>query len=148
HAFENLEAEVKDGIVDELINSGPVVFAEVVKDQWGSHCVQHILKHGSEAHRAQTLLHLLDGLLDFATSEQGAESVTQALKEGGEATLDRIVGRMREAANGSRRAMIADPALSVTGSQLIGSVLSAADKDQRTLPYDCIRGHNCHAARM
>ncbi|KAG6912292.1 hypothetical protein DXG01_015666, partial [Tephrocybe rancida] len=100
HAFENLEAEVKDGIVDELINSGPVVFAEVVKDQWGSHCVQHILKHGSEAHRAQTLLHLLDGLLDFATSEQGAESVTQALKEGGEATLDRIVGRMREAANG------------------------------------------------
>ncbi|KAG6913324.1 hypothetical protein DXG01_007731, partial [Tephrocybe rancida] len=99
-AFENLEAEAKDGIVDELINSGPVVFAEVAQNQWGSYCVQHILKHGSEAHRAQTLQHLLDGLLDFATSEQGAKSVTQALKEGGEVTLDRIVGRMCEAANG------------------------------------------------
>ncbi|KAG6913609.1 hypothetical protein DXG01_005595 [Tephrocybe rancida] len=106
HAFENLEAEAKDGIVDELINSGPVVFAEVVKNQWGSYCVQHILEHGSEAHRAQTLQHLLDGLLDFATNEQGAKSVTKALKEGEKATLDRIVGRMCEADNGSRRAMI------------------------------------------
>ncbi|KAG6919874.1 hypothetical protein DXG01_015582 [Tephrocybe rancida] len=141
HAFENLEAEAKDGIVDELINSGPVVFAEVAKNQWGSYCVQHILEHGSEAHRTQTLQHLLDGLLDFASSEQGAKSVTKALKEGGKATLDRIVGRMCEAANGSRRAMIVDLALSVTGSQLIASVLPTADKDQRALLYDCIRGH-------
>ncbi|KAG6830637.1 hypothetical protein H0H87_007472 [Tephrocybe sp. NHM501043] len=100
HAFENLEAEAKDGIVDELINSGPQVFAEVAKNQWGSYCVQHILEHGSDEHRAQTLQHLLDGLLDFATSEQGAKSVTKALKEGGKQTLDRIVERMCEAASG------------------------------------------------
>ncbi|KAH0582000.1 hypothetical protein H2248_011660 [Termitomyces sp. 'cryptogamus'] len=123
HAFENLEPEAKDGIVDELINNGPTVFAEVVRNQWGSYCIQHILEHGSDKHRAQTLQHLLDGLLDFATSEQGAKSVTKALKEGGKATLDRIVERMCEAANGSRRAMIVDLALSVTGSQLIASVL-------------------------
>lgn len=41
HAFENLEPEAKDGIVDELLNQGAAVFGEVVKNQWGSYCVQH-----------------------------------------------------------------------------------------------------------
>ncbi|KAG5651172.1 hypothetical protein H0H81_009615 [Sphagnurus paluster] len=141
HAFENLEVDAKDGIVDELINNGSAVFGEVAKNQWGSYCIQHILEHGSETHRNQTLQHLLDGLLDFATSEQGAKSVTKALKEGGKATLDRIVERMCEPAKGSRRAMIVDLALTITGSQLIASVLPTADKDQRALLYECIRGH-------
>ncbi|KAG6901183.1 hypothetical protein C0995_015683 [Termitomyces sp. Mi166 len=44
----------------------------------------------------QTLQHLLDGLLDFATSEQGAKSITKALKEVGQQTLDWIVERMCE----------------------------------------------------
>ncbi|RDB15679.1 Meiotic coiled-coil protein 2 [Hypsizygus marmoreus] len=141
HAFENLEADAKDGIVDELIGQGGGVFADVAKNQWGSYCVQHILEHGSDSHREQTLQHLLDGLLEFATSEQGAKSVTKALKEGGKATLDRIVERMCEPAKGLRRAMIVDLALSVTGSQLIASVLPTADKDQRAMLYECIRGH-------
>ncbi|KAG6806135.1 hypothetical protein H0H92_012536, partial [Tricholoma furcatifolium] len=125
HAFENLEDEAKDGIVDELINNGP-----------GARCSQRsprtsgaLLEHGSETHRAQTLKHLLDGLLDFATSEQGAKSVTKALKEGGKATLDRVVGRMCENANGSRRAMVVDLALSVKWSQLIASVLPTVSED-------------------
>ncbi|KAJ7738696.1 hypothetical protein B0H14DRAFT_2991888 [Mycena olivaceomarginata] len=42
---------------------------------------------------------------------------------------------------GVRRAMIVDLALSLTGSQLIASILAMADKDQRASPYDCIRGH-------
>lgn len=37
--------------------------------------------------------------------------------------------------------MIVDLALSVTGSQLIASALPTADKDQRAMLYDCIRGH-------
>lgn len=41
HAFENLEETAKDGIVDELLNQGPIVFAEVAKNQWGAYCVQH-----------------------------------------------------------------------------------------------------------
>lgn len=41
HAFENLEAEAKDGIVDELIGHGAVVFGDVAKNQWGSYCIQH-----------------------------------------------------------------------------------------------------------
>ncbi|KDR85900.1 hypothetical protein GALMADRAFT_52680 [Galerina marginata CBS 339.88] len=141
HAFENLEAEAKDGIVDELLNHGFPIFCEVAKSQWGSYCIQHILEHGSDKHRKMTLDHLLDGLLEFATNEQGAKSVTKALKEGGVDTLDKVVRRMCEPAKGARRAMIVDLALSVTGSQLIASVLPTADKDQRALLYECIRGH-------
>ncbi|KAF9447850.1 ARM repeat-containing protein [Macrolepiota fuliginosa MF-IS2] len=141
HAFENLEPEAKDGIVDELLNQGAAIFSEVAKNQWGSYCIQHILEHGSEKHRRMTLDHLLDGLLEFATNEQGSKSVTKALKEGGKETLDRVVKRMCEPAKGARRAMIVDLALSVTGSQLIASVLPTADKDQRALLYECIRGH-------
>ncbi|KAL0952147.1 hypothetical protein HGRIS_008764 [Hohenbuehelia grisea] len=141
HAFENLEESAKDGIVDELLNQGAAVFGEVAKNQWGSYCIQHILEHGSDKHRLMTLDHLLNGLLEYATNEQGAKSVTKALKEGGKDTLDRVVQRMCEPAKGARRAMIVDLALSVTGSQLIASVLPSADKDQRANLYDCIRGH-------
>ena len=41
HAFENLEESAKDGIVDELLNRGEGVFADVAKNQWGSYCIQH-----------------------------------------------------------------------------------------------------------
>jgi len=88
--------------------------------------------------------HLVTGLLEFATNEQGSKSVTKALKEGGKETLDRIVKRMAESTKGyvrrlpfpnaspsalrcqfcsGRRAIVVDLALSVTGSQLIASVL-------------------------
>ena len=45
-----------------------------------------------------TLDHLLEGLLEFAINEQGAKSVTKALKEGGMETLDKVVRRMCEPA--------------------------------------------------
>ncbi|KAF8164415.1 armadillo-type protein [Pholiota molesta] len=138
HAFENLEAEAKDGIVDELLNHGFGVFSEVAKSNGD---LTAYSTHGSDKHRGMTLDHLLDGLLEFATNEQGAKSVTKALKEGGVDTLDKVVRRMCEPAKGARRAMIVDLALSVTGSQLIASVLPTADKDQRALLYECIRGH-------
>ncbi|KAJ6506802.1 hypothetical protein C8R45DRAFT_1176112 [Mycena sanguinolenta] len=152
HAFENLEESAKDGIVQELLGQGIAVFSEVAKSQWGSYCIQHILEHGSEKHRQMALDHLLTGLLEFATNEQGNKSVVKALKEGGKETLDRVVQRMCEPAKGARRAMIVDLALSLTGSQLIASVLPTTfskliipapkvDKDQRALLYDCIRGH-------
>ncbi|KAL0567481.1 meiotic PUF protein 1 [Marasmius crinis-equi] len=142
HAFENLEDNAKDGIVDELLNQGSAVFSEVAKNQWGSYCVQHILEHGSDKHRQLTLDHLINDLLDYATNEQGYKSITKALKEGGKDTLVRVIKRMCEPAkSGSRRAMVVDLALSVTGSQLIASVLPTADKDQRALLYECIRGH-------
>ncbi|KAL4251284.1 hypothetical protein ABKN59_006741 [Abortiporus biennis] len=141
HAFENLEESAKDGIVDELLNQGSATFSEVAKSQWGSYCIQHILEHGSSKHRNMALEHLVSGLLEYATNEQGAKSVTKALKEGGKDTLNCIIKRMCEPAKGGRRAMIVDLALSVTGSQLIASVLPNADKDQRALLYDSIRGH-------
>ncbi|OSD00873.1 ARM repeat-containing protein [Trametes coccinea BRFM310] len=141
HAFENLEESAKDGIIDELLNQGTGVFGEVAKNQWGSYCVQHILEHGSQRHRDMALDHLLAGLLEYATNEQGIKSISKALKEGGKDTLDKIIKRMCEPAKSARRAMIVDLALSVTGSQLIASVLPNADKDQRALLYESIRGH-------
>ncbi|KAJ7791834.1 hypothetical protein B0H14DRAFT_2933996 [Mycena olivaceomarginata] len=42
---------------------------------------------------------------------------------------------------GVRRAIIVDLAFSLTGSQLIVSILAMADKDQHTSLYDFIRGH-------
>ncbi|CDO73391.1 hypothetical protein BN946_scf185013.g25 [Trametes cinnabarina] len=98
HAFENLEDSAKDGIIDELLNQGPAVFGEVAKNQWGSYCVQHILEHGSQRHREMALAHLLAGLLEYATNEQGIKSITKALKEGGKETLDQIIKRMCEPA--------------------------------------------------
>lgn len=59
-----------------------------------------VLEHGSEKHRRMALDHLLEGLLEFATNEQGSKSVAKALKEGGKETLDRIVKRMCEPAKG------------------------------------------------
>ncbi|KAK0207738.1 armadillo-type protein [Armillaria fumosa] len=96
----------------------------------GSYCIQH--KHGADKHRQLTLDHLIS---------EGYKSVTKALKEGGKDTLDKVVKRMCEPAKSARRAIIVDLAVSVTGNQLIASVLPTADKDQRALLYDCIRGH-------
>ncbi len=42
--------------------------------------------------------HILAGLLEYATSEQGIKSITKALKEGGKDTLDRVIRRMCEPA--------------------------------------------------
>ena len=51
-----------------------------------------------------TVDHLIDGLLEFATHEQGSKSVTKALKDkeghGCKDTLDRVVKRMCEPAKG------------------------------------------------
>ncbi|PSR72050.1 hypothetical protein PHLCEN_2v12080 [Hermanssonia centrifuga] len=100
HAFENLEKSAKDGIVDELLSQGAAVFSEVAKNQWGSYCIQHILEHGSTKHRNMALDHLISGLLEYATNEQGSKSVTKALKEGGKETQDRVIKRMCEPAQG------------------------------------------------
>ena len=101
-----------------------------------------VLEHGSAIHRQMALEHLVAGLLDFATHEQGTKSITKALKEGGKETLDRVIARMCEQSKGyapnrsastvlqaltrrhsGRRAIIVDLALSVAGSQLIATVL-------------------------
>ena len=57
-----------------------------------------VLGHGSPRHRDLALEHLLCGLLEYATNEQGIKSITKALKEGGKDTLDRIIRRMCEPA--------------------------------------------------
>jgi hypothetical protein len=61
-----------------------------------------VLEHGSVKHRQMALDHLVTGLLEFATNEQGSKSVTKALKEGGKETLDKFVKRMAESTKGYR----------------------------------------------
>lgn len=58
------------------------------------------MEHGSDKHRQMTLDHLISGLLEYATNEQGSKSITKAIKEGGKETLDRVVKRMCEPAKG------------------------------------------------
>ena len=62
--------------------------------------VHIVLEHGSAAHQGMALDHLVEGLLDFATNEQGTKSITKALKEGGKETLDKIITRMCEQSKG------------------------------------------------
>lgn len=65
-----------------------------------THALHSVLEHGSKKHRDMALDHLLAGLLEYATNEQGVKSVTKALKEGGKEVLDRIIKRMCEPAKG------------------------------------------------
>lgn len=60
-----------------------------------------VLEHGSPKHRSQTLDHLINGLLEYAVSEQGSKSIIKALKEGGKDVLNRIIKKMCEPAKGS-----------------------------------------------
>ncbi|KAJ7840553.1 hypothetical protein B0H14DRAFT_3869475 [Mycena olivaceomarginata] len=48
------------------------------------------------------LEHLLEGLLEFATNEQGSKSVVKALKEDEKKRLNRVVQRMCDLAKGAR----------------------------------------------
>ncbi|KAH7100135.1 ARM repeat-containing protein [Auriculariales sp. MPI-PUGE-AT-0066] len=140
HVFENVEDEdpAKEEIVRELIAG----FGNIVKNQFGAFCVQHLLEHGSSKHRDMALNQLMDGLLEYASNEQGVKSIQKALKEGGPDILDRICKRMCEPPQkGGRRALIVDLALNPTGSQLIASILPNVNKDQRTILYDAIRRH-------
>ncbi|KAJ7699792.1 hypothetical protein B0H14DRAFT_3904483 [Mycena olivaceomarginata] len=115
----------KDGIVDELLGQG----ARGIKR--GSYCIQH------STPRTQ---------VGEAPPSDFEHSLTAA-REGGKETLDCVLQRMCEPANGVRRAMIVDLAFSLMGSQLIASILAMADKDQRASLYDCIRGHVARLAR-
>lgn len=63
-------------------------------------CYFVVLEHGSPKHKELALSHLLMGLLEFATSEQGFKSVAKALKEGGRDALNKFVDRMRESPAG------------------------------------------------
>ena len=51
-------------------------------------------------HCQQTVEHLMEGLLEYATHEQASKSVTKALKEGGEEVVDKVVKRTCEPAKG------------------------------------------------
>jgi len=179
HVFENVDDEdpAKDEIVCELIAG----FGDIVKNQFGAFCVQHrescgscsstvlkltclrVLEHGSLKHRTLALDQLMEGLLEYASHEQGVKSIQKALKEGGGDILDRMCKRMCEppikgfalafisvsfsatdvdvVSFSGRRSLIVDLALNPTGSQLIANILPNVNKEQRTMLYEAIRRH-------
>ena len=51
-------------------------------------------------HCQQTVDHLMEGLLEYATHEQASKSVRKVLKEGGKEVVDKVVKRMCEPAKG------------------------------------------------
>lgn len=55
-----------------------------------------VLEHGSPQHRELVISHLVTGLLEFSTHEQGFKSVTKALKEGGKEVLNRFARKLCE----------------------------------------------------
>ncbi|KAJ7791853.1 hypothetical protein B0H14DRAFT_3500030 [Mycena olivaceomarginata] len=117
----------KDGIVDELLGQAPRVRSSVsAKIPILIIFIDTVLEHRSEKHRKVTLEHSL------TACSRGRE---------GDARLRRAAHVRAGEWVAFRRAMIVDLALSLTGSQLIASVLPMADKDQRASLYDCIRGH-------
>ncbi|KAJ7815194.1 hypothetical protein B0H14DRAFT_2375543 [Mycena olivaceomarginata] len=136
HALEKTRGDRQDGIIDELLAHGAAVLGEVEKSQWGSYCIQHMLENGSEKHRQMALEHPLTALLEFATNEQVSKSVLKALKKGGKEMLDRVVQPARGYA-----CLLCDDRRSLTGNQLIASVLPTAKKDRGAALSDCIRAH-------
>ena len=152
YAFENLEEGAKDGIVPELLGQDTAVFGEVAKSQWGSYCIQHstsfallitprsderslVLEHGSDKHRQMALDHLLAGLLEFATNEQGNKSVVKALKEGGKETLDRVVQRMCEPAKGYVPSSTRSSFFPFTFVLMVPQRSSCDDRGSRSVAY-------------
>ncbi|KAJ7840966.1 hypothetical protein B0H14DRAFT_2360440, partial [Mycena olivaceomarginata] len=73
HAFENLEESAKDEIVDELLGQSAAVLAKIP-----ILIIDTILEHRLVNHHQMALQHLLTGLLEFATKEQGSKSVVKA----------------------------------------------------------------------
>ena len=55
-----------------------------------------VLEHGSEKYRQVIVDHLINGLLDYATHEQGYKSVTKALEHGAKDMFDRVVNKICE----------------------------------------------------
>ncbi|KAG5634284.1 hypothetical protein H0H81_002542 [Sphagnurus paluster] len=74
HAFENLEVDAKDGIVDELINNGSAVFGEVAKNQWGSYCIQHRRKEWALKEDGKATLDRIDPPPDHRNTKQSSTS--------------------------------------------------------------------------
>ncbi|PPQ96559.1 hypothetical protein CVT26_006375 [Gymnopilus dilepis] len=140
-AFENLEITVTNNIVKELLDNGFTAFAEVVKSRWGSYCIRHILENGSDRHKCMALKYILEGLLEFGIHCEGSKTVMKAVSAGGAQIVDLVVHRMCDSADGARRPIIVDLALSIYGSRLITSVLTFVDEGQRRFLYERIKGY-------
>ncbi|KDQ15763.1 hypothetical protein BOTBODRAFT_173826 [Botryobasidium botryosum FD-172 SS1] len=138
HAFENLDEREIEELVEEVLQG----FDRVVKDQWGSWVIQHLLEHGAPYHKSRALSLLLVGIASYATDTNAQKSIEKALKCGvDDAVMDELVKRLCEPGHTGRRALLVDLALNATGSQLISQILPFVNKDQRASLFNAIKRH-------
>jgi hypothetical protein len=62
--------------------------------------IDTVFEHRSEKRRQIALEHLITGLLELVTNEQGSQSTLTTLQKGGKETLDRVVLRICKLAKG------------------------------------------------
>ncbi|KAG9044764.1 hypothetical protein FS837_007558 [Tulasnella sp. UAMH 9824] len=127
HLFENCVEEDTKDCLEEIFRG----FHIVVKDQWGSFVIQHMLEHGLPEHRSRALSLLGASLLQHATDAQAIKSIDKALKVCPEEAAEVFVTRLCEPGKTGRRPLIVDLALNNNGSQLITQLAPMATLDQR-----------------
>ncbi|KAG8896418.1 hypothetical protein FRC01_011831, partial [Tulasnella sp. 417] len=127
HLFENCVEEDTKDCLEEIFRG----FHVVVKDQWGSFVIQHMLEHGLPEHRSRALSLLGASLLQYATDAQAIKSIDKALKVCPEEAAEVFVTRLCEPGKTGRRPLIVDLALNNNGSQLITQLAPMVSPDQR-----------------
>ena len=117
-----------------------------------------VIEHGTSQARQRTLTLLLDQLPLYASDDVGVKSLLKLVKPADPDVVLQVIDKMCQpnSAAHRRRSIIVDLALSVNGSQLIQHILpmvsfgeerkcqltrSQANKEQRTLLYNSIKGH-------
>lgn len=103
----SFSTKVQPSLVKSAPTNGDPIVSSIVRPSFSiclllpifkPHSGLLVLEHGTAQHRELALDHLLSGLLEYATNEQGSKSVSKALKEGGKDALNKIVKRMCEPA--------------------------------------------------
>ena len=146
-----------------LSTSGvPLSFSTVGNSPYVISCIGRVLplviEHGTPQARQRTLTLLLDQLPLYASDDVGVKSLLKLVKPADPDVVSQVIDKMCQpnSAAQRRRSIIVDLALSVNGSQLIQHVLPMvsfaeegecqltgpqANKEQRTLLYNSIKGH-------
>ncbi|KAG8897964.1 hypothetical protein FRB99_007766 [Tulasnella sp. 403] len=137
HLFENCVVEDTRDCLEEIFEG----FHTVVRDQWGSFVIQHMLEHGLPEHRAKALSLLGVNLAQYASDSQAMKSVDKSLKVCAEEAVEVFVTRLCEPGKTGRRPLVVDLALNTNGSQFICQITPLASQDQRKRLAGAIKKH-------
>ncbi|KAG6904538.1 hypothetical protein DXG01_009195 [Tephrocybe rancida] len=153
-----VDAEERGKIVDAICARG----FEMMAHRFGNWAVQRCLEAALAPDERRKMARCMRGrVVELATNSYGCHVLQKALDceeedirllivselllgDPAQTLLDKHASHVWSKSSGR---LYLGPRIGPPRAWLILALLKA-DKDQRTLPYDCIRGHNCHAARM